>query len=160
MKLVVAGAVVLSLAGCASTVSGSPSGGPPLTTTAPTTATTTPTISFSPRTTSTTTTTTSLAAPPTAIDENADQQQCPTTITGALGKKMQVVVVATPAGRVSCDQASAILVDYYGVRPNPDPASAPIQVDAFACNQVPKPDFPQVICADGASLFFSMWPQT
>jgi hypothetical protein len=158
MKLVVAGAVVLSLAGCASTVSGSPAGGPTLTTTAPTTTTIAPTISFSPRTT--TTTTTSLAAPPTAIDENADQQQCPRTITGALGKKMLVVVVATPAGRVNCDQASAILVDYYGKRPNPDPASTPIKVDDFACNQVPKPDFPQVICADGASLFFSMWPQT
>jgi hypothetical protein len=155
MKLVVAGAVLLSLAGCASTVSGSPSGGPPVTTT---TTTTTPKTSFSPRTTTPATTT--LAAPPTAIDENADQQQCPTTITGALGKKMLVVVVATPAGRVSCDQASAILVDYYGVRANPDPAATPIQVDAFACNQVPKPDFPQVICADGASLFFSMWPQT
>ena len=72
---------------------------------------------------------------------------------------MTVVVVETPNGRVNCDQAGAVLVDYYAKRPNPDPGSAPVEVAGFACNQVPEPDLPQVICADGASLLFSMWPQ-
>ncbi len=71
---------------------------------------------------------------------------------------MQVVVVNTPSGRVDCDQAGAVLVDYYAERPNPDPGSEPVEVAGFACNQVPGPDIPQVICADGASLLYSMWP--
>jgi hypothetical protein len=99
------------------------------------------------------------AAPPTAIDPNAPARYCDGTITGALGKSMNVVVVETPSGRVNCDQAGAVLVDYYAQRPDPGPGSAPIVVGTFACNQVPVPDQPQVICADGASLFYSMWVQ-
>jgi len=52
-----------------------------------------------------------------------------------------------------------VLVDYYAERPNPDPGSTPIEVAGFACNQVPHPDEPQVICADGASLLYSLWRQ-
>jgi hypothetical protein len=100
-----------------------------------------------------------VAAPPTAIDQDARVQYCDGTITGALGKDMQVAVVETSAGRVNCDQAGAVLVDYYVERPEPDPGSGPVEVAGFACGQVPEPDLPQVICADGASLFFSMWVQ-
>jgi hypothetical protein len=155
MRLIVAAVLLGLLAACSAAVSGSPAGQPVTVTTTPTTTTTTPTKTITP-----TTSTTTLAAPPTGIDEHADQQYCDQTITGALGKNMRVVVVATPDGRITCDQAGAVLVDYYAKRPNPDPGSVPIEVDAFACNQVPKPDFPQVICADSASLFYSMWPQT
>ena len=107
----------------------------------------------------TTTAEPTLAPPPTSVDLDAPQQYCERRITGALGKEMVVVVVATPSGRVDCDQASAVLVDYYAERPEPDPASDPIEVGGFACDQVPEPDQPQVICADGASLFYSMWVQ-
>jgi hypothetical protein len=100
-----------------------------------------------------------LPAPPTSIDPAANQRYCERPITGAFGKEMMVVVVETPAGRVDCDQASAVLVDYYAERPDPDPGSDPIAVAGFACNQVPYPDVPQVICADGDSLLYSMWRQ-
>jgi hypothetical protein len=96
---------------------------------------------------------------PTSIDDAAQQQYCEQLITGALGKRMQVVVVETPSGRVNCDKAGAVLVDYYAERQVPDPGSGPIEVAGFACNQVPEPDLPQVICTDGDSLLFSMWPQ-
>jgi hypothetical protein len=104
-------------------------------------------------------TTDELPAPPTSIDPAADQQYCDGTITGALGKPMQVVVVNTPAGWIDCDGAGAVLVDYYAERPDPRPGSAPIEVAGFSCNQVPEPDLPQVICADGESLLYSMWRQ-
>jgi hypothetical protein len=151
MRLVVAAIVVALLAGCSSTVAGSASEG--LTTSTKTTRQTTTTP------TKTTTTAPQVAAPPTAIDPSANQQNCDQTITGALGKPMEVVVVETPAGRVNCDQAGAVLVDYYAQRPNPQPGSAPLAVAGFACNQVPEPDIPQVICADGDSLIYSMWRQ-
>ena len=146
-------ALLALLAGCTSTVSGSPAGnGEPAerTTTAPTT---------EPTTEPTSTEDTSVPSPPTEIDPAADQQYCENTITGAFGKQMQVVVVNTPSGRIDCDQAGAVLVDYYGQRPNPDPGGDPIVVAGFACNQVPHPDIPQVICADGDSLLYSMWRQ-
>jgi hypothetical protein len=72
---------------------------------------------------------------------------------------MEVVVVETPAGRVNCDQAGAVLVDYYAQRADPRPGSAALEVAGFSCNQVPEPDIPQVICTDGASLIYSMWRQ-
>jgi hypothetical protein len=96
---------------------------------------------------------------PTAIDPAANQQECERPITGALGKPMLVVVVETPSGRINCDQAGAVLVDYYAERPTPQPGSSPIEVAGFACNQVPEPDIPQVICTDGDSLLYSMWRQ-
>lgn len=142
-------ALLALLAGCTSTVSGSPAGdGKPAeqTTAEPTEETTS-------------TEDTSVPAPPTEIDPAADQQYCDNTITGAFGKEMQVVVVNTPSGRIDCDQAGAVLVDYYTERPNPDPGGDPLVVAGFACNQVPHPDIPQVICADGDSLLYSMWRQ-
>jgi hypothetical protein len=150
---VLAGAV---LAGCAAPVSGTaaPPPGVPVATTrpaAPTTARTT--------TRPATTTTRTVPAPPTAIDPGAHEQYCEHLITGALGKRMQVVVVETAAGRITCDQAGALLADYYAARPDPEPGSAPLEVAGFACNQVPEPDLPQVICTDGDSLLYSMWPQ-
>ncbi len=147
-------ALLAFLAGCSSTVSGSPAGSTVATpTTAPTTENTTEaTITDEEPATS-------LPAPPTSIDPAVDQQYCDGTITGALGKPMQVVVVNTPGGRVDCDQAGAVLVDYYAERPDPEPGSEPIEVAGFSCNQVPEPDIPQVICADGDSLLYSMWRQ-
>ncbi|MEV4313522.1 hypothetical protein [Actinocrispum sp. NPDC049592] len=148
---------LLLLAGCSSTVAGTASvGTAPASTRTPTTtaATTQPA-----KTSATTSAKPSLNPPPTSIDESAQLQYCDQRITGALGKPMNVVVVETPAGRITCDQAGAVLVDYYTQRPDPKPGSAPVEVAGFSCNQVPEPDFPQVICADGASLFYSMWPQ-
>ncbi len=157
MVAVLAGLLVL--AGCSSTVAGTASVG-----TAPA-STRTPTTTSAPTTTTAKTAPTSTQAkpsldpPPTSIDESAQLQYCDQRITGALGKPMNVVVVETPAGRITCDQAGAVLVDYYTQRPDPKPGSEPAEVAGFSCNQVPEPDFPQVICADGASLFYSMWPQ-
>jgi hypothetical protein len=159
MRIVVAATVFVLLAGCSSTVTGSASEGLRATT-APTRASTA--TAASPATTTSTRTAIAspqLAAPPTSIDPSAGQQNCDQTITGALGKQMEVVVVETPAGRVNCDQAGAVLVDYYAKRPNPQPGSVPLEVAGFACNQVPEPDIPQVICADGDSLIYSMWRQ-
>src|SRR5688572_24911109 len=123
MRWVMAVALLALLAGCTSTVSGSPAGDgqqAERTTTTRTGETTEET------TTETSTEDTSVPAPPTEIDPAADQQYCDNTITGALGKQMQVVVVNTPAGRIDCDQAGAVLTDYYLQRPNPDPGSDPI----------------------------------
>jgi len=149
-------ALLAILAGCTSTVSGSPAGNGQQveqTTSQRTDETTEDT------TTTTSTEDSSVPAPPTEIDPAADQQYCDNPITGAFGKQMQVVVVNTPAGRIDCDQAGAVLTDYYAKRPDPDPGGDPIVVAGFACNQVPHPDIPQVICADGDSLMYSMWRQ-
>jgi hypothetical protein len=155
MRWVVAVALFALLAGCTSTVSGAPAGSRPPDTepriTAGTTTGETPATGESGEP--------DLPAPPTSIDPPANQRYCERPITGAFGKEMMVVVVETPAGRVDCDQASAVLVDYYAERPDPDPGSDPIAVAGFACNQVPYPDVPQVICADGDSLLYSMWRQ-
>jgi hypothetical protein len=157
MKRWVTVVAVLVLAGCSAPVAGEPVSGGTTTTTTTTTESTEDTTTDRPTTTEDDEP--SLDAPPTAIDPAAPAQYCDGTITGALGKPMQVVVVETPGGRVNCDQAGAVLVDYYGERPNPDPGSEPIEVAGFACDQVPAPDMPQVICADGTSLFYSMWVQ-
>jgi hypothetical protein len=151
MRRVVALATLALLAGCSSTVSGSPAGS------AAREADTVPTTTGT--TVENTTEDTSLAPPPTSIDPAADQQYCDGRILGALGKQMQVVVVNTPTGRINCDQAGGVLVDYYAERPNPKPGSEPIEVAGFSCNQVPEPDIPQVICGDGDSLLYSMWVQ-
>lgn len=144
-------ALLALLAGCSSTVDGTAATGTtPITD--GTTVTTTPE-------TSATEPSSTLEPPPTAIDEDADQQYCDGTITGAFGKEMQVAVVNTPNGRIDCAGAAAVLVGYYAQRPDPDPGSEPVVVAGFACNQVPHPDLPQVICGDGASLLYSMWRQ-
>lgn len=141
--------VFVLLAGCATAVSGAPTGSTVASTSSRAATLAEPTAEPEP----------DVPTPPTAIDPAADQQYCDQPITGALGKQMQVVVVATPAGRIDCDGAGAVLVDYYAERPAPDPGSDPIVVAGFACNQVPHPDIPQVICTDGASLLYSMWRQ-
>ncbi len=161
-RMLVAAAAMLMVTGCATSVTGAPvSDG--TTSTTESTATTETTTETATKTTTTAETTEQtedpLAPPPTAIDPAAALQYCDGTITGALGKPMQVVVVETPGGRVNCDQAGAVLVDYYAERQEPDPGSDPIEVAGFACDQVPEPDLPQVICADGVSLFYSMWVQ-
>jgi hypothetical protein len=153
MRWVVAVAVLALLAGCTSTVSGAPAGSRP----PPTEQTITDGTTVGETTTGDSEP--DLPAPPTSIDPAADQRYCERPISGAFGREMMVVVVETPAGRVDCDQAAAVLVDYYTERPNPDPGSDPIEVAGFACNQVPYPDVPQVICADGDSLLYSMWRQ-
>jgi hypothetical protein len=145
MRWVAAAILVCVLVGCSTPVTGAATGDG----TKPTTTTTTTSAVED----------TPLPPPPTSIDVNATQQYCDQTITGAFGKPMNVVVVATAGGQVHCDEASVVLVHYYMERPEPDPASAPIEVDGYACNQVPEPDQPQVICADDVSLFYSMWVQ-
>ncbi len=156
--------LLVLVSGCTADVAGDPTadGAAPVTTT--TERTTERTIERTTTAEDTTTTTVeepepTLPPPPTSVDLDAPQQYCDRRIIGALGKEMVVVVVETPAGRVNCDQASAVLVDYYAERPDPDPGSDPVEVAGFACDQVPEPDQPQVICADGASLFYSMWVQ-
>jgi hypothetical protein len=171
VRAVLAGLVIACLpavlGACSSSVSGAPTGGDRP---APTSATSTPDPTEESTEESTEEPTgegteesteegTAIPAPPTSIDQTADQQYCEPFIIGPGNQRMQVVVVATPGGRVNCDQAAAVLVDYYAERPTPDPASEPIVVAGNACDQVPVPDIPQVICTDGASLFYSMWVQ-
>jgi hypothetical protein len=159
MKRLVVLVAVLAVAGCSASVAGEPVGDGTTTVRSTQDTTAGETTEDTPTDRPTTTTEPSPAAPPTAIDPNAPARYCDGTITGALGKPMQVVVIETPGGRVNCDQAGAVLGDYYTERPSPDPNSDPVEVDGFACDQVPEPDMPQVICADGVSLFYSMWVQ-
>ncbi|XVS62270.1 hypothetical protein ACQPYE_28925 [Actinosynnema sp. CA-299493] len=94
------------------------------------------------------------------IDEGAPARYCDDPFPGALGKPMLAVVVETPSGRLTCDQAAAVLVDYYAQRRDPTPGLAPLVVATMTCNQVPEPALPQVVCANGEDLVYSMWPQT
>lgn len=123
----------------------------------PTTTTTRP-----PTTTSTTTTTRSPATPvpPLTVDEDLPVQHCDRTFTGALGKPMHAVVVETPGGILDCEEAAAILFDYYAERSDPTFGLPPIHIGPLACNQAEEGQFPQVICADEDNLIYSMWPQT
>ena len=155
MRWVAALFLVCVLAGCTTPVRGAAAGDDA----AVTTTGTSETAGTSETTTTAPDEGTSLPPPPTSIDMRATQQYCPGTITGALGKPMNVVVVATAGGRVHCEEAFTVLVHYYEERPEPDPGSAPVEVDGYACNQVPEPDLPQVICADDVALFYSMWVQ-
>jgi uncharacterized protein YceK len=160
MRWVVVAILLCVLAGCTTSVTGTAAGDGTAATSTETSETSTTSTA---ETTSAETTSadegTPLPPPPTSIDENATQVYCDQKITGALGKPMNVVVVGTAGGRVHCDEASAVLVHYYMERPDPDPVSEPIEVDGYACDQVPEPDQPQVICADDVSLFYSMWVQ-
>ncbi|MCC8247032.1 hypothetical protein [Saccharothrix luteola] len=94
------------------------------------------------------------------IDEGAPAQYCDDPFPGALGKPMLAVVVETPSGRLTCDQAAAVLFDYYARRRDPTPGLAPLVIGSMTCNQVPEPALPQVVCADEDNLVYSMWPQT
>lgn len=132
--------------GCSTVVTGSGSGSvrssppPPVTTTAAE-ETTTP------------------APEPPPVDESAPAQYCDRPFTGALGQDMLAVVVETPAGRLTCDQAAAILVDYYAQRSEPKTGLPPLAIGPMSCNQVPEGSMPQVVCSDGADLIYSMWQQ-
>ncbi|PSL52740.1 hypothetical protein B0I31_11127 [Saccharothrix carnea] len=94
------------------------------------------------------------------IDEGAPAQYCDDAFPGALGKPMLAVVVETPSGRLTCDQAAAVLVDYYAERRDPTAGRPPLVIGTMTCNQVPEPALPQVVCADDDNLIYSMWPQT
>lgn len=152
----VAASCVLA-AGCGGTVPGSAAG-----TTAPdpTTTAATPTPSATPTSTGPTTTPDEAETPPLTVDESRPAQYCEDTFTGALGKPMHAVVVETPSGFLGCDEAAAILFDYYAERPDPEFGRSPLQIGPLACNQAEEGQFPQVICADPDNLIYSMWPQT
>ncbi len=154
MRFVIAPLLLAVLAaGCSSVVAGSGSGSgsvsstPPETTTAETTTTTTETES------------TPVLVPPPVVDESAPAQYCDRPFTGALGKEMLAVVVETPAGRLDCDQAAAVLFDYYAQRSDPKTGLPPLAIGPMSCNQVPEGSMPQVVCADGENLIYSMWQQ-
>ncbi|MFD9737355.1 hypothetical protein [Umezawaea sp. NPDC059074] len=159
MRFVIAPLLLAALtAGCSSVVAGSGSALP---------TSTTPTTTTTAATTTTTTTTKSPPTkptrtptpPPTAIDESAPAQYCTHQFTGALGKPMLAVVVETPAGRLTCDRAEAVLVDYYTQRSDPTTGLPPLAVGDLSCNQIPEGSLAQVVCSDGDDLIYSMWPQ-
>jgi hypothetical protein len=107
--------------------------------------------------------TTTTAAPepttPVTVDESAPARYCDRPFTGALGKEMLAVVVETPSGRLTCDQAAAVLVDYYARRSDPEFGLPPIAIGPMSCNQVPEGALPQVVCSDEDDVIYSMWPQ-
>lgn len=159
MKIPLLVALIAAVAGCSTTVAGTGSGTTTVTTTVTTTATTTATG----RTTTTEETTGAPRPAPVelpTVDESAPARYCDQPFPGALGKPMLAVVVETPSGRLDCDGAAAVLVDYYAERRDPVPGLPPLMVGPMTCNQVPEPALPQVICADGDDLIYSMWPQT
>jgi hypothetical protein len=92
--------------------------------------------------------------------EGMPSQYCEKPFTGALGKPMLAVVVETPAGRLNCDQAGAVLFDYYAQRSDPKTGLPPVEIGPMSCNQVPEGIMPQVVCADEDNVIYSMWPQT
>jgi hypothetical protein len=98
--------------------------------------------------------------PPSTVDDSLPSQYCERTFTGALGKPMHAVVVETPGGILNCEEAAAILFDYYVERPEPEFGLAPYFIGPLACNQAEEGQFPQVICADEDNVIYSMWPQT
>jgi hypothetical protein len=150
--------VVLSalVTGCSTTVAGTGSGTDAVTTTT-TRGTTTATTTASPGPT-TPPGPTAVELP--AVDEAAPARYCDQPFAGALGKPMLAVVVETPSGRLDCDEAAAVLFDYYAERRDPTPGLPPLLVGPMTCNQVPEPALPQVVCSDGDDLIYSMWPQT
>jgi hypothetical protein len=148
--------LALLVTGCSSVVTGSGSGttslAPPVTTTDEVTTTEdAPTTTDAPETTE--------VAPPATVDESAPAQYCDRPFTGALGQDMLAVVVETPGGRLTCDQAAAILVDYYAQRSEPETGLPPLAIGPMSCNQVPEGSMPQVVCSDGDNLIYSMWQQ-
>ncbi|MCS7484084.1 hypothetical protein ACFFQW_29250 [Umezawaea endophytica] len=137
--------------GCSSTVTGTGSGSGTTSSAPP--ATTTAAVG---------TTTTTAAPEPTAppsVDESAPAQYCDRPFTGALGQEMFAVVVETPSGRLTCDQAEAVLVDYYAQRSEPKTGLPPLAIGPMSCGQVPEGSLPQVVCVDDDNLIYSMWPQ-
>ena len=145
-------AVLALVTGCSTSVTGTGSGSGAVTTAVEAT-------TAEPTTTEPTTTGPGPVALPT-IDEGAPAQYCDDPFPGALGKPMLAVVVETPSGRLTCDEAAAVLFDYYTRRRDPIPGLAPLVIGTMTCNQVPEPALPQVVCADEDNLIHSMWPQT
>lgn len=94
------------------------------------------------------------------VDEHAPADYCADPFPGALGEPMLATVVHTPSGRLTCDQAAAVLVDYYAQRRDPTTDRPPLVIGTMTCDQVPEPALPQVVCADEDNLIYSMWPQT
>lgn len=92
--------------------------------------------------------------------ESLPSQHCDRPFTGALGKPMLAVVMETPSGRLTCDQAGAVLFDYYAERSDPKTGLPPIEIGPMSCNQVAEGIMPQVVCADEDNVIYSMWPQT
>jgi len=155
MRFVIAPLLLAALtAGCSSVVAGSGTALPTSTTPTTTTVTTTTT-----RSTPVTESPATPTPPPTAIDESAPAQYCTHQFTGALGKPMLAVVVETPAGKLTCDRAEAVLVDYYTQRSDPTTGLPPLAVGDLSCNQIPEGSLAQVVCSDGDDLVYSMWPQ-
>ncbi|MBM7772120.1 hypothetical protein JOD54_002324 [Actinokineospora baliensis] len=158
----IAGVVVLLavVTGCSAPVTGSASGAATTTTPEPTTTTTktTTTTTTTKRTTTTTKPKPSSTLP--TIDESAPTTHCDRPFKGALGKDMYAAVVETPAGRLNCEQAAAILFDYYAERPDPKTGLPPFEIGPMRCNQVDEPALAQVVCADEDNLIYSMWGQT
>ncbi|MEU5695919.1 hypothetical protein [Actinosynnema sp. NPDC020468] len=159
--LLAALSAVLLLTACTTTVTGAGSGSGTRTTTAAARTTTGTTAAPTTGTTTAapTTSTTARSAAPPSIDESAPARYCDRPFTGALGKEMLAVVVETPAGRLTCDQAGAVLFDYYAQRSEPRTGLPPIMVGTLSCNQVAEGQLPQVVCADEDNLVYSMWPQ-
>ncbi|WP_156754714.1 hypothetical protein [Actinokineospora pegani] len=151
---------LLALVGCAGTVSGTPTAATQQTSTPVTEPSERPstTRSSAPTRSSTQTTASDPGIP--TVDQTAAAQYCDRPFKGALGKDMLAVVVETPGGILDCENAAAILFDYYAARPNPETGLPPFDIGPLTCNQVPEPDFPQVVCADADNLIYSMWPQT
>lgn len=146
-------ALLALVTGCSTTVTGAGSGA--ATTPVAAEPTTGPTTGSTPEPTSQ-----ARPGPVPTIDEGAPAQYCDDPFPGALGKPMLAVVVETPSGRLTCDQAAAVLFDYYVQRRDPTPGLAPLVIGSMTCNQVPEPALPQVVCADEDNLVYSMWPQT
>ena len=148
-------ALLALVTGCSTSVTGAGAGAGAVTTTVGAGSTTAST----PEPTTEPTAEPSPASLPT-IDEGAPAQYCDDPFPGALGKPMLAVVVETPSGRLTCDQAAAVLFDYYAQRRDPTPGLAPLVIGSMTCNQVPEPALPQVVCAGEDDLVYSMWPQT
>jgi hypothetical protein len=146
-------ALLALVTGCSTAVTGAGSGA--VATTVEAEQTTEPTSEPTPESTSQ-----ARPVPLPTIDEGAPAQYCDDPFPGALGKPMLAVVVETPSGRLTCDQAAAVLFDYYAQRRDPTPGLAPLVIGSMTCNQVPEPALPQVVCADEDNLVHSMWPQT
>lgn len=92
--------------------------------------------------------------------ESLPSRYCDRVFLGALSKPMLAVVMETPKGRLNCDQAGAVLFDYYAERLEPKTGLPPIKVGSMSCNQVTEGILPQVVCADEENVIYSMWPQT
>ncbi|KOV82894.1 hypothetical protein [Nocardia sp. NRRL S-836] len=63
-------------------------------------------------------------------------------------------------GRLTCDQAAAVLFDYYAQRREPTLNLPPLEIGPMSCNQTVEAVLPQVVCADADNVIYSMWPQT